>query len=66
MLLVGASELCRVSDAAALGALRGEDTRRPSLREFRAGLRLAFRDKVASVDLAQSHYAAFLQFWTSC
>lgn len=39
-------------DAAALGALRGEDTRRPLLQECRAGLRLEFRDKVASVDLA--------------
>lgn len=56
--------MCR--DAAALVALWGEDTRRPSLREFRAGLRPVFRDEVASVDLAQSRYAAFLQFWTSC
>lgn len=41
-----------LQDAAALGACCREDTGRPLLKEFRAGLRLEFRDKVASVDLA--------------
>lgn len=38
--------------AAGLGALCREGAGRPLLKEFRAGLRLEFRDKVASVDLA--------------
>lgn len=47
------SESCALfQDAAALGALCREDARRPLLKEFRAGLRLEFRDEVASVDLA--------------
>lgn len=52
--------------ASALGALYREDARRLLLKVVRAALRLEFKDKVASVDLAWSHYAAFLQFWTSC
>ena len=51
--MVEMAESCAMfQDTAALGALRREDTGRPLLKEFRAGLRLEFRDKVASVDLA--------------
>lgn len=47
------AESCAVfQHATALGALCRKGTRRPLLKEFRTGLRLEFRDQVASVDLA--------------